>query len=502
MGKIIGIDLGTTNSCVAVLENEQAVVIHNSEGERTTPSIIAFPEDGEPLVGRLAKRQAITNPANTVYAAKRLIGRRYKSAEVDSFRKRSPYKVVSDDRGDARIEVRGKIYTPSEISAFVLKKLKNSAEEYLDEPVEDAVITVPAYFDDAQRQATVQAGRDAGLNVKRIINEPTAAALAYGSKKDVDAKVAVFDLGGGTFDISLLSIHKGVYEVLATAGDTFLGGEDFDDRLMGYLVSEFKKENNLDLTDDAMALQRLKEAAEHAKHELSALETCDINLPFITADESGPKHLKIDRLERAQFVELCADLFAALEEPVHRALDDARLKASDIDEVLLVGGMTRVPEVQRRVEQIFGKKPSKGVNPDEVVATGACLQGAILGGDIRESILLDVTPLSLGIETSGGKLSVIIPRNTTVPTQESKNFETVQDNQDFVRLAVFQGESPTATDNRQLGEFILEGLPVKKAGEVRVEVTFALDADGIMKVSATETTTGKKANVRIEPPRV
>jgi len=502
MSKIIGIDLGTTNSCVAVLENEQPVVIHNSEGERTTPSIIAFPEEGEPLVGRLAKRQAITNPANTVYAAKRLIGRRFNSAEVESFRKRAPYKVISDDRGDARIEVRGKVYTPSQICALVLKKLKTSAEEYLDEKVEDAVITVPAYFDDAQRQATVQAGRDAGLNVRRIINEPTAAALAYGSKKDTDAKVAVFDLGGGTFDISLLSVRKGVYEVLATAGDTFLGGEDFDERLMGYLVTEFKSENNFDLTEDAMALQRLKEAAEHAKHELSALETCDINLPFITADETGPKHLKIDRLERAQFVELCADLFAALEEPVHRALDDARLKADDIDEVLLVGGMTRVPEVQKRVQQIFGKKPSKGVNPDEVVATGACLQGAILGGEIRESILLDVTPLSLGIETTGGKFSVIIPRNTTVPTQESKSFETVQDSQDFVRLSVFQGESPTASENRQLGEFILEGLPVKKAGEVRVEVTFALDADGILKVTATETVTGKATKVRIEPPRV
>ncbi|NOZ86897.1 MAG: molecular chaperone DnaK [Deltaproteobacteria bacterium] len=500
MGKVIGIDLGTTNSCVAVAENDQPVIIHNSEGERTTPSVVAFQKDGDPLVGRLAKRQAITNPANTVFATKRLIGRRFNSKEIELFKEKAPYNIVPGEKGNACIQIQGKVMTPSQISAYILKKLKQAAEDYLDEPVDEAVITVPAYFDDAQRQATILAGQEAGLKVKRIINEPTAAALAYGTKKDVNANIAVFDLGGGTFDITILKISSGVYEVLATSGDTFLGGEDFDERLINYLVNNFRNETGLDLRQDPMALQRLKEAAEHAKQELSSLDHCDINLPFITADESGPKHLKIDRLERETFVELCSDLFDALDEPVFKALDDAKLKPEDVHDIVLVGGMTRVPAVQAKVEQIFKKKPTKGVNPDEVVAAGACLQGAILSGEMKESILLDVTPLSMGIETTGGKFSVVIPRNTTVPTQESKIFETVENNQDFVRLSVFQGESPIASENRQLGEFFLEGLPRKAAGEVRVEVMFSLDADGVLKVTAKEISTGKQTQVRIEPP--
>jgi molecular chaperone DnaK len=496
MAKVIGIDLGTTNSCVAIMEAGDPNVLANSEGSRTTPSVVAFTDSGERLVGQIARRQAITNPENTIFAVKRLIGRRYDDPLVQKATKVLPYKVVRNDNGDAWVEIRGKQYSPAEISAFILQKMKQTAEDFLGEKVTEAVVTVPAYFNDSQRQATKDAGRIAGLNVLRIINEPTAASLAYGLDKKKDEKIAVFDLGGGTFDISILELGDGVFEVKATNGDTFLGGEDFDQRVIDYLADEFKKDQGIDLRRDRMALQRLKEAAEKAKCELSSSMETDINLPFITADQQGPKHLNL-KLTRSKLEALCADLIDRTEGPCRQALKDAGLSASDINEVILVGGMTRMPAVQERVKRIFGKDPHKGVNPDEVVAVGAAIQAAVLKGDVKDVLLLDVTPLSLGIETLGGVFTKLIERNTTIPTRKSQIFSTAQDNQTAVSIRVFQGEREMAADNKLLGQFDLVGIPTAPRGVPQIEVTFDIDANGIVHVSAKDLGTGKEQSIKI-----
>lgn len=496
MSKVIGIDLGTTNSCVAIMEGGDPKVIPNSEGGRTTPSVVAFTESGERLVGQIAHRQAITNPDNTISAVKRLMGRRYDDPLVAKAMKVLPYKIVKADNGDAWVEIRGKAYSPAEISAFVLQKMKQTAEDYLGEKVTEAVITVPAYFNDSQRQATKDAGRVAGLNVLRIINEPTAASLAYGLDRKEDEKIAVFDLGGGTFDISILEIGDGVFEVKATNGDTFLGGEDFDQRIMQYLADEFLKDQGLDLRKDRMALQRLKEAAEKAKCELSTSTETDINLPFITADQSGPKHLNI-KLTRSKLEALCADLLDRLDAPCLTAMKDAGLSASEIDEVVLVGGMTRMPAVQAHVRKLFGKEPHKGVNPDEVVAIGAAIQAGVLKGEVKDVVLLDVTPLSLGIETLGGVFTKLIEKNTTIPTKKSQVFSTAQDNQTAVTIRVFQGEREMAADNKLLGQFDLIGIPPAPRGLPQVEVSFDIDANGIVHVNAKDLGTGKEQSIRI-----
>lgn len=496
MGKVIGIDLGTTNSVVAIMEGKEPKVLVNSEGGRTTPSMVAFTENGELLVGQVAKRQAITNPQNTIFAVKRLMGRKYDSSEVQKDISILPYRVVPADNGDAHIEIRGRVYSPPEISAYILMKMKQTAEDYLGEKVTDAVITVPAYFNDSQRQATKDAGRIAGLNVLRIINEPTAASLAYGLDKKKDEKIAVFDLGGGTYDISILEIGEGVFEVKSTSGDTHLGGEDFDQRIIDWLVEEFKKETGIDLRNDRMALQRLKDAAEKAKIELSTVLETEINLPFITADATGPKHL-VRKLTRAKFESLVDDLIEKLVPPMEQALRDAGLMANDIDEVILVGGMTRVPKVQERVREFFGKEPHKGVNPDEVVAIGAAIQGAVLKGEVKDILLLDVTPLSLGIETLGGVMTKIIERNTTIPTRKSQIFSTASDNQTAVSIHVLQGEREMAADNKSLGRFDLVGIPPAPRGVPKIEVTFDIDANGIVHVSAKDLATGKEQSIKI-----
>ena len=496
MGKVIGIDLGTTNSCVAVMEGGEPVVIANSEGARTTPSMVGFAENGERLVGQQAKRQAVTNPENTLYAIKRLIGRKFDSEAVRKDIQISPFKILKADNGDAWVEARGKNYSPPEISAMILQKMKQTAEDYLGEEVTDAVITVPAYFNDSQRQATKDAGKIAGLNVLRIINEPTAASLAYGLDKKVEEKIAVFDLGGGTFDISILELGDGVFEVKSTNGDTFLGGEDFDQRIIDYVASEFKKEQGIDLRSDKMALQRLKEAAEKAKCELSGSMETEVNLPFITADANGPKHLLI-KLTRAKLESLCEDLLNKLVEPCKTAIKDAGLSASDIDEVILVGGMTRMPAVQKRVQEIFGKTPNKGVNPDEVVAIGAAIQGGVLKGEVKDVLLLDVTPLSLGIETLGGVMTKLIEKNTTIPCKKSQVFSTAADNQPAVSVHVLQGEREMAADNKTIGRFELVGIPSAPRGVPQIEVTFDIDANGILHVSAKDLGTGKEQSIRI-----
>jgi molecular chaperone DnaK len=496
MGKIIGIDLGTTNSCVAIMEGAEAKVITNREGGRTTPSIVAISDRGERLVGQIAKRQAITNPENTVFAVKRLIGRKYDSTEVQKDRQNLPYRIEKAANGDAQINLRGKPSSPAEISAMILADIKQSAEAYLGEKVTDAVITVPAYFTDSQRQATKDAGKIAGLNVLRIINEPTAASLAYGLDKKSEEKIAVFDLGGGTFDISILEIGDGVFEVKATNGDTHLGGEDFDLRLIDYLANEFKKEQGIDLRSDKMALQRLKEAAEKAKMELSTAMETDVNLPFITADASGPKHLGT-KLTRAKLEALTADLLDKLEAPCRIALKDAGLTPQEIDEVILVGGMTRMPAVVARVTKIFGKQPSKGVNPDEVVAQGAAIQGAVLKGEVKDVLLLDVTPLSLGIETLGGVMTKLIEKNTTIPARKSEVFSTAEDNQPAVSVHVLQGEREMASGNKTLGRFELTGIAPAPRGVPQIEVTFDIDANGIVEVSAKDKQTGKQQSIRI-----
>jgi len=496
MAKVIGIDLGTTNSCVAIMEGGDPNVIANAEGSRTTPSVVAFSDSGERLAGQIAKRQAITNPENTISAVKRLIGRRYDDPMVQKAMSLLPYKIVRAENGDAWVEIRGKHYSPAEISAFILQKMKQTAEDYLGEKVTEAVITVPAYFNDSQRQATKDAGRIAGLNVLRIINEPTAASLAYGLDKKKDEKIAVFDLGGGTFDISILELGEGVFEVKATNGDTFLGGEDFDQRVIDYLADEFKKDQGIDLRKDRMALQRLKEAAEKAKCELSSSMETDINLPFITADQHGPKHLNM-KLTRSKLEALCADLIDKVEGPCRQALKDAGLTPRDIDEVILVGGMTRMPAVQERVKKIFGREPHKGVNPDEVVAVGAGIQAAVLKGEVKDVLLLDVTPLSLGIETLGGVFTKLIERNTTIPTRKGQTFSTAQDNQNAVSIRVFQGEREMANNNKLLGQFDLLGIPPAPRGMPQIEVTFDIDANGIAHVSAKDLGTGKEQSIKI-----
>jgi len=496
MNKIIGIDLGTTNSCLSIMEGGEAKVITNPEGGRTTPSIVAISDKGERLVGQIAKRQAITNPENTVFGVKRLIGRKYDSPEVQKDLKVLPYKIERAENGDVRINLRGKHYSPAEISSFILASLKKSAEEHLGEKISDAVITVPAYFNDSQRQATKDAGKIAGLNVLRIINEPTAASLAYGMDKKSEGIIAVFDLGGGTFDISILEIGDGVFEVKATNGDTHLGGEDFDLRLIDYLADEFKKDQGIDLRNDKMALQRLKEAAEKAKMELSSSMETDVNLPFITADASGPKHLNI-KVTRAKLEALVSDLLDKLERPCRVALKDAALSPDKIHEVILVGGMTRMPAVQERVKKIFGKEPNKGVNPDEVVALGAAIQGGVLKGDVNDVLLLDVTPLSLGIETLGGVMTKLIEKNTTIPTKKSQVFSTAEDNQPAVTVHVLQGEREMALDNKTLGRFELMGIPPAPRGMPQIEVTFDIDANGIVNVSAKDLATGKEQSIRI-----
>jgi molecular chaperone DnaK len=496
MSKIIGIDLGTTNSCVAIMEAGDAKVITNPEGGRTTPSTVAISESGERLVGQVSKRQAITNPENTVFGVKRLIGRKYDSLEVQNDIKNLPYKIERAENGDVRINLRGKQYSPAEISSFILANIKKTAEEYLGEKITDVVVTVPAYFNDSQRQATKDAGKIAGLNVHRIINEPTAASLAYGLDRKSEEKIAVFDLGGGTFDISILEIGEGVFEVKATNGDTHLGGEDFDLRLIDYLADEFKKDQGIDIRNDKMALQRLKEAAEKAKMELSSSMETDVNLPFITADASGPKHLNV-KISRAKLESLVGDLLEKLERPCLIALKDAGLSSNDINEVILVGGMTRMPAVQNRVRKIFGKEPHKGVNPDEVVAVGAAIQGGVLKGDVKDVLLLDVTPLSLGIETLGGVMTKLIEKNTTIPTRKSQVFSTAADNQPAVSIHVLQGEREMASNNKTLGRFELVGIPPAPRGIPQIEVTFDIDANGIVNVSAKDNATGKEQSIQI-----
>jgi molecular chaperone DnaK len=496
LSKIIGIDLGTTNSCVAVLDGEP-LVIHNQEGGRTTPSMVAWNQHGEVVVGAGAKRQAVTNPKATLFAIKRLIGRKYRSPAVEHLRKTMPYEIVEAPNGDAWVRVKDADLSPQEISARVLEKMKRIAEDYLGEPINEAIVTVPAYFDDVQRQATKDAGRIAGLNVRAILNEPTAAALAFGVHQQKNQRVAVFDLGGGTFDISILAIENGVFEVLATSGDTFLGGDDFDRKIIELLAEEFKAAHGTDLLGDPVALQRLQEAAERAKIELSTALVTDVNLPFIAVGARGPLHLQRE-LKRAEVETLCRELIARLEPPCRRAMSDARLAPADIDQVVLVGGMTRMPIVQAEVERLFGKKPSKGVNPDEIVAAGAATQSAIMGGELQEVVLLDVTPHSLGIKVAGDKVATLIPRNTTIPTRERKVFSTTEDDQDFVAIEVVQGEQTVASQNRLLGRFILGDLPKRPSGQVRVEVSFTMDADGILHVGATEMTSGRVTSIVIQ----
>jgi molecular chaperone DnaK len=496
MGKVIGIDLGTTNSCVSIMSGGEPVVIANAEGARTTPSVVAITEKGERLVGQIAKRQAITNPENTIFSVKRLMGRKFRSQQVTDAAKRLPYKVTEGDNGDAHVELRGKRYSPPEISAMILQKMRQTAEDYLGEKVTEAVITVPAYFDDSQRQATKDAGQIAGLNVLRIINEPTAASLAYGLDKKKDERIVVYDLGGGTFDVSILEIGDGVFEVKSTNGDTYLGGDDFDQRVMDWLVDEFKKDQGIDLRKDRMALQRLKEAAERAKIELSSSQDTEINLPFVTADASGPKHM-VTKLTRAKLEQLVDDLIQRTIDPCKKALSDAGVTARDINEVVLVGGMTRMPKVIQAVKDFFGKEPHRGVNPDEVVAIGAAIQGGVLKGDVKDVLLLDVTPLSLGIETLGGVFTKLIERNTTVPTKKSQVFSTAADNQTAVTIRVFQGEREMSNDNKLLGQFDLVGIPPAPRGMPQVEVTFDIDANGIVHVSAKDLATQKEQSIKI-----